>query len=95
MKNSSTQWHALRPAHLVNPRVLVVHIHKDPLLLGALLAALEGSLDVFIPALALQGKANPAEDGLGVSIRKESNNTRKGWYSEECPASTHIALRNY
>jgi hypothetical protein len=70
MKNSSTQWHALRPAHLVNPRVLVVHIHKNPLLLGALLAALEGSLDVFIPALALQGKANPAEDGLGVSGRR-------------------------
>jgi hypothetical protein len=70
MKNSSTQWHALRPAHLVNPRVLVVHIHKDPLLLGALLATLEGSLDVFIPALASQGKANPAEDGLGVSGRR-------------------------
>jgi hypothetical protein len=44
-----------------------MHVHKNPPLLGTLPAALEGSLDVFIPALASQGKANPAEDALGVS----------------------------
>jgi hypothetical protein len=38
--------------------------------LGTLPAAPEGSLDVFIPALASQGKADPVEDGLGVSGRR-------------------------
>jgi hypothetical protein len=47
-----------------------MHVHKDPLLLGTLLAALEGSLDVVNPALASQGKGNPAEDCLGVSGRR-------------------------
>jgi hypothetical protein len=47
-----------------------VHIHKNPPLLGALQAALENSLDVFILAFASQGKANPAEDGLDVSERR-------------------------
>jgi hypothetical protein len=47
-----------------------MHVHKDPLLLGTLPAALEGSLDVLNPALASQGKADPAEDCLGVSGRR-------------------------
>jgi hypothetical protein len=59
-----------REQKLVDPRGLVVHVHKNPPLLGTLPAALEGSLDVFIPALVTQGKADPAEDGLGVSGRR-------------------------
>jgi hypothetical protein len=47
-----------------------MHVHKNPPLLGTLLATLEGSIDVFIPALASQGKPNPAEDCLGVSSRR-------------------------
>jgi hypothetical protein len=47
-----------------------MHIYKNPLLLGTLPAALEGDLDVFIPAVALQGKVDPAEDCLGVSGRR-------------------------
>jgi hypothetical protein len=47
-----------------------MHVHKDPLLLGTLPATLEGSLDVFIPAFASQGKADPTEDCLGVSGRR-------------------------
>jgi hypothetical protein len=47
-----------------------MHIHKNPLLLATLLVALEGGLDVFIPAVASQGKADPAEDCLGVSGRR-------------------------
>jgi hypothetical protein len=44
-----------------------MHIYKNPLLLGTFPAALEGGLDVSIPAVASQRKANPAEDCLGVS----------------------------
>jgi hypothetical protein len=44
-----------------------MHIHKNPLLLGILPAALEGGLDVFLPAVASQGKAVPVENCLGVS----------------------------
>jgi hypothetical protein len=44
-----------------------MHVHKSPPPLGTLPAPHEGSLDVFIPALASQGKANPAEDCFGVS----------------------------
>jgi hypothetical protein len=47
-----------------------MHAHQDPLLLGTLPAALEGSLDVLIPVIASQGKVNPAEDRLGVSGRR-------------------------
>jgi hypothetical protein len=54
----------------VDPRGLVIHVNKNPLLLGTLPAALEGSLDVFIPMFASQGKADPAEDCLGVSGRR-------------------------
>jgi hypothetical protein len=47
-----------------------MHVHKNPLLLGTLPAALEGSLDVFIPVFASQGKADSTEDYLGVSGRR-------------------------
>jgi hypothetical protein len=47
-----------------------MHIYKNPLLLGTFSAALEGGLDVFIHAVVSQGKADPAEDCLGVSGRR-------------------------
>jgi hypothetical protein len=47
-----------------------MHIHKNPLLLGTLPAALEGGLDVFILTVTSQGKVDPAEDCLGVSGRR-------------------------
>jgi hypothetical protein len=47
-----------------------MHVHKNPPLLGTLPAALEGSLDVFISAFESQGKANSAEDCLGVSGKR-------------------------
>jgi hypothetical protein len=42
-----------------------MHIHKNPLLLDTLPTALEGGLDVFIPAVASQGKVDPVENCLG------------------------------
>jgi hypothetical protein len=47
-----------------------MHLHKNPPLLGTLPAALEGSLDVFIPMFASQGKTDPTEDCLDVSGRR-------------------------
>jgi hypothetical protein len=47
-----------------------MHIYKKPLLLGTLPAAIEGGLDVFIPAVASQGKVDPAENCLGVSGKR-------------------------
>jgi hypothetical protein len=47
-----------------------MHIHKNPLLLGTLPASLEGGLDVFIPVVASQEKADPTEDCFGVSGRR-------------------------
>jgi hypothetical protein len=47
-----------------------MHVHNDPLLLGTIPAALEGSLDIFLLEFASQGKADPAEDCLGVSGRR-------------------------
>jgi hypothetical protein len=46
-----------------------MHIYKNPLLLGTFPAALEGGLDVFIPAVMSQRKADPTKDCLGVSGR--------------------------
>jgi hypothetical protein len=43
-----------------------MHVHKDPLLLGTRPAALEGSLDIFIPAFVPVGKVDPVEDCFGV-----------------------------
>jgi hypothetical protein len=56
-----------RKQKLVDPLGLIMHIYKNPLMLGTLPVALEGGLDVFIPAVASQGKADPAENCLGVS----------------------------
>jgi hypothetical protein len=47
-----------------------MHIYKNQLLLGTLPVALEGGLDVFIPAVASLGKADPTEDCLGVPDRR-------------------------
>jgi hypothetical protein len=47
-----------------------MHIYKNPLLLDTFSAALEGGLDVFIPAIASQGKVDPAKDCLVVSGRR-------------------------
>jgi hypothetical protein len=47
-----------------------MHVHKNPLLLDTFPAALEGSLDVFIPLFASQGKVDPTKDHLGVSGRR-------------------------
>jgi hypothetical protein len=47
-----------------------MHVHKNPPLLGTLPIALEGSLDVFILALASQGKIDPTKNGLSVSGRR-------------------------
>jgi hypothetical protein len=38
-----------------------MHIYKNPLLLGTLLAALEDDLDVFIPVVASQEKPTPSK----------------------------------
>jgi hypothetical protein len=42
-------WKEQKP---VDPRGLIMHIYKNPLLLGTLPVALEGGLDVFIHAVA-------------------------------------------
>jgi hypothetical protein len=47
-----------------------MHIYKNPLLLGTFSSALEGGFDVFVPTVASQRKADPAEDCLGVSGRR-------------------------
>jgi hypothetical protein len=54
-----------------------MHIHKNPLLLGTLPVALEGSLDVFIPMVVSQGKEDPAKK-MSWCIGHENNSTRKG-----------------
>jgi hypothetical protein len=59
-----------REQKLIGPQGLIMHIHKNPLLLGTLPAAIEGGLDVFIPAVVSQGKANPTKNCLGVSGRR-------------------------
>jgi hypothetical protein len=48
----------------------MMHIYKNPLLLGTFPTTLQGGLDVFIPTVASQRKANPAKDCLGVSGRR-------------------------
>jgi hypothetical protein len=55
---------------LIGPRGLIMHINKNPLLLGTLPATLEGDLDVFNPAVASQGKVDPTKNCLGVSGRR-------------------------
>jgi hypothetical protein len=65
-----------------------MHIYKNPLLLGTFLAALEGGLDLFIHAVASQGKADPVEDGLGVSGRKIIVPEKAGIQRDPQPALT-------
>jgi hypothetical protein len=55
---------------LLTHKRLIMHMYKNPLQLGTLPAALEGGLDVSIPAVASQGKADPDEYCLGVSSRR-------------------------
>jgi hypothetical protein len=50
-----------REQKLVDPLGLIMHIYKNPLLLGTLLAALEDGLDVFIPMIASQEKPIPSK----------------------------------
>jgi hypothetical protein len=59
-----------REQKFVDPRGLIMHIHKNPLLLGTLPATLKGGLDVFIHAVASQEKVDPTENCLGVSGRR-------------------------
>jgi hypothetical protein len=42
-----------REQKLIDPRGLIMYIHKNPFLLGTLSTVLEGGLDVFIPVVAL------------------------------------------
>jgi hypothetical protein len=63
-----------------------MHVHKNPPLLGTLPATLEGSLDVFIPAFVSQGKADPAEDCLGVSGRRVVVLEKAGIWRDSQPA---------
>jgi hypothetical protein len=59
-----------REQKLIDPQGLIMHIHKNPLLLGTRPAAHEGDLDVFISAVASQGNVDPAKNCLGVSGRR-------------------------
>jgi hypothetical protein len=63
-----------------------MHVHNDPLLLGTIPAALEGSLDIFLLAFASQGKADPAEDCLGVSGRRVVVPEKAGIQRDSQPA---------
>jgi hypothetical protein len=47
-----------------------MHIYKNPLLLDAFPATLEGGLDRSVPAITSQRKADPVKDCLGVSGRR-------------------------
>jgi hypothetical protein len=67
-----------------------MHIHKNPLLLGTLPAALEDGLDVFIPMVASQGKRSRRK--LSWCIGQDNNSTRKGYYPEGFPVSSRTAL---
>jgi hypothetical protein len=65
-----------------------MHVHKNPHLLGTLSAALEGSLDVFIPTLMSQGNADPIEDYLSVSGRRVVVSEKAGIQRDSQPALT-------
>jgi hypothetical protein len=57
-------------------------------MLGTLPAALEGSIDVFIPTLASQGKVDPAEDYLAVSGRRVIVSEKAGIWKNSQPSLT-------
>jgi hypothetical protein len=65
-----------------------MHVHKNLSLMGTLPAALEDSLDVFIPALTSLGKADPAEDCIGVSGRRVVVPEEAGIRRDSQPALT-------
>jgi hypothetical protein len=65
-----------------------MHVHKNPPLLGTLPTALEGRLDIFIPALESQGKVDPAKDCLGVSGRRVVIPEKAGIQRNSQPALT-------
>jgi hypothetical protein len=65
-----------------------MHVHKNLPLLGTLPAALEGSLDVFIPMLASSGKADLIEDCLGVSSMRVIVAEKVGIQKNAQPALT-------
>jgi hypothetical protein len=77
-----------REHKLVDPRGLVMYVHKNPPPLGTLPAALEGSLDVFIPMLASRGKADPTEDCLSVSGKRVVVPEKAGIQRDSQPALT-------
>jgi hypothetical protein len=54
-----------------------MHIYKNPLLLGAFLAALEGGFDVSVLAVAITEKSR-FRRRLSWCIGQENNSTRKG-----------------
>jgi hypothetical protein len=56
-----------REQKFVDQRWFDVDVQQDPPLMGTLPAALEGSLDVFVPAMQSQGKTDPIKDRLGIS----------------------------
>jgi hypothetical protein len=74
---------------LVDPWGLVMHVHKNPPLLGTLPAALKGSLDVFIPVLASHGKADPTEDCLSVSVKRVVVLEKAGIQRNSQPLTQH------
>jgi hypothetical protein len=53
---------------------------------GTLSAALEGSLDVFIPTMASQGKVDQTEDRLGVLGRRVVVPEEAGIWRDSQPA---------
>jgi hypothetical protein len=65
-----------------------MHVHKNPPLLDTLPITLEGSFDVFIPALASQGKADPTEYCLSVSGRRVIIPEKPGIWRDSQPALT-------
>jgi hypothetical protein len=66
-----------------------MHVHTDPPLVVTLPAALEGSLDVFIPAFASQGKADPTEDCLSVLGSRVVVPEKAGIWRDSQPALAH------
>jgi hypothetical protein len=59
-----------REQKLVDPRGLIMYIYKNPLLLGTISAALKGGLDIFIHAVASQGKPIPLKIVLVYQTEK-------------------------
>jgi hypothetical protein len=69
-RSSGVSLDSWREQKLVDPRGLVLHVHKNPLLLGTLPVALEGSLDVFILHLRRREKLIPPKIVLVYRARE-------------------------